>query len=211
MRAFVASAMVLAVVAIGLDLAVERAAERRISQQVSQLLGAPAMVDLRGWPVSLRLVFGSLPEVAVHAQDVPTDSGVRLRQVDATLNEVRLQLGDLSHPRLPVDARAGTFTADLDAQAVQQLFERGSATTVQLADGLVRLRTPTTTIDTRVEIEEGMLVLTPVTSSPQLPSRVEIPLPRLPAGTMVQQVTIFGDLIRLEGLFDPEALLQFVP
>jgi hypothetical protein len=57
MRAFVASAMALAVVVLGLDLAVERAAERRVSQQLSLLLGAPAAVDLRGWPVSLRLVF----------------------------------------------------------------------------------------------------------------------------------------------------------
>jgi LmeA-like phospholipid-binding len=206
-----ASVVVLAVVVIGLDLALERAAEQRASQQVSLLLDAPARVDLRGWPVSLRLAFGSLPAVAVHAQDVATGSGVRLQRVEATLNEVRLRLGDLFHARPPIDARAGRFTADLDAQALQQLLGRGSATTIQLVDGLVRLRTPTTTIDTRAGVEDGVLVLTPVTSPSRRLSRLEIPLPKLPAGTMVQRVTAFDDVLQLEGLFDPQALLQFVP
>ncbi|MGH8910358.1 MAG: LmeA family phospholipid-binding protein [Egibacteraceae bacterium] len=212
MRAFVASVMLAAAIMFGLDLALERAAEGRASAQVSQLLGAPTTVDLQGWPVSLRLLSGAASTVEVHAENVPTGSGVRLRQVNATIRDVRLRLGDLSASRLPVDVPPGTFIADLDAEAVRQLLgEFARAGPVRLASGLVLLLTPSARIEARVDAGRGTLVLTPVTASPQMPSPVEIPLPRLPAGTTVQRISVLDGALRLEGIFDPKTLLQTAP
>ena len=211
-RAFAASVVVLAVVLIGLDAALTRAAEQRASEQATILLAAPATVDLRGWPLSLRLLLGVVPAVDVHATNVPTDSGVRLGQLDATLTNVRLRFGDLADGRLPADADDGTFVASLDTEAVRQLLgDLGSAGLVELRPGRVRFQVAGLPIEAGVTLASDQLVLTPVSGPPGVPDRLEVPLPELPPGTDVEQVTILDGALRLDGSFVPEALTSFAP
>ena len=211
-RAFCASVVVLAVVLIGLDAALTRAAEQRASEQATILLAAPATVDLRGWPLSLRLLLGVVPVVDVHATKVPTDSGVRLGQLDATLTNVRLRLGDLADGRLPADADDGTFVASLDTEAVRRLLgDLGSAGLVELRPERVRFQVAGLPVEAGVTLASDQLVLTPVSGPPGVPDRLEVPLPELPPGTDVEQVTILDGALRLDGSFVPEALTSFAP
>jgi hypothetical protein len=208
-KAFIAGVIVVLIAVVGLDPALERAVERRASVQASAVLDAPATVDLQGWPVSLRLLFGSIPAVEVHARDVPTGNGVRLERLDATATDVRLRLIDLAEGRVPAQAASGTFTADLDAQAIHRLLAgTGLDVAVRLMDGFVRLETPLATIDVAVAVDEDMLVLTRVRGGRRRFSQVKVALPRLPAGTTVQRATVLDGVLRLEGVFDPNALSQ---
>lgn len=208
MRAFVTSVIVLAILAVVADVGLERVVEQRASQQATMLLDAPATVDLQGWPVSLRLLFGTLPRVDVHAANVPTESGIRVDRIDVTLSEVRVSLADLSAGRLVASAQSGMFVADLDAAAVEQLLGTlGRVSDVRLVDGAVQLRVAGTTIDVPVAAEGERLVLSPAKVPRGVPRRIAVPLPMLPLGATVEQVTVLDGILRLEGTFVPDALL----
>ena len=210
MRAAIASVVALLVIAAGIDLALTRAAERRASEQASILLAAPATVDFRGWPVSVRLLFGAIPAVDLHATAVPTDSGVPLRTLDATLTRVRLRLGDLASGELPAEAGDGTFTATLDDEGVRAILgDLAQAGTVELVPGRVRLTVSRFTVEAGVSLEDAVLVLTPVTGPRGLPDRFEVPLPELPPGIHVERVEVLEGALQLAGAFTPEALAPF--
>lgn len=207
MRAFVGTLIVLAVLAVAGDAALTRVAEQRASEQASVLLGAPATVDLEGWPVSLRLLLGSVPAVDVLATDVSTPNGARLDRLEVTLSDVRLRLTDLFTGRLRASARSGTFVADLDATAVEQLLGMlGQVGDVALSDGVVRLEVAGRSIDATVAVEGRTLVLRAGNPVRGRPVRLQVPLPTLPAGTTVEQVTVLPGILRVEGAFVPSAL-----
>jgi hypothetical protein len=209
MRVLFASLVVLLVVAAGVDLALTRSAERRASEQATVQLGAPATVDLQGWPVTVRLLAGTLPAVEVRATDVPTDSGVRLATLDATLTRVRVRIADLAAGRLPEEAEDGTFVATLDREGVRQLLgDLGQAGDVQLTPGRVAFTVGGFTIESGVGVANGQLVLTPFTDLGLLPDTFQVPLPELPAGVDVQNVSVLDDALQLEGTFAPEALAE---
>ncbi|MGH8934508.1 MAG: LmeA family phospholipid-binding protein [Egibacteraceae bacterium] len=212
MRGFLAGMIMLAVVAGGLDLALTRAAERRTSEQASALLDAPATVDLQGWPVSLRLLLGAVPVVVVQAENVPTDSGVRLESLGVTLRDVRVRLADLAGGRLPADARDGMFTAALDRRGVGQILGGlVAADAIQLRDGVIGVEVAGALIEAEVDVDSrGRLVLALVNAPQGLLPRIAVPLPMLPAGTTVQRVTVRDGLLRFEGVFDPAGLAELL-
>jgi len=211
-RGLLAGLILLAVVAGGLDLALTRAAERRASEQASALLDAPATVDLRGWPVSLRLLLGAVPVVVVHAENVPTDSGVRVESLGLTLSDVRVRLADLEGGRLPTDARDGAFTAALDRRGVGQLLGGlVAADAIQLRDGVVGVEVAGVLVEAEVDVDQrGRLVLTLVNGPQELLPRIAVPLPMLPAGTTVQRVTVRDGLLLFEGVFDPARFAELL-
>jgi hypothetical protein len=210
MRALVASGVALLVIAGGIDLALTRTAEQQASEQASILLAAPATVDFRGWPVSLRLLFGTIPAVDLHATDVPTDSGVPLRTLDATLTRVRLRLGDLANGELPAEAGDGTLTATLDDEGARAILgDLAESGTVELVPGRVRFTVLGFTVESGVTLEQEVLVLTPVSGPRGLPDRLEVPLPELPPGIHVERVEVLTGALQLEGTFTPEALAPF--
>ncbi|MGH8884134.1 MAG: LmeA family phospholipid-binding protein [Egibacteraceae bacterium] len=212
MRAFLAWVIALALLAVAVDAGLERVAERRASQQASALLDAPATVDLRGWPVSLRLLLGTLPAVDVHATNVPTDARVRVARLDARLSEVRLRLADLSTGRLPASARSGTFVADLDPAAVERLLGPvGRVSDIRLVAGAVQLRVVGIVVDAAVAVEDETLVITlvnvPRDAPREVPRRLKVPLPTLPAGATIERVIVLDGVLQLQGTFVP-ALLE---
>jgi LmeA-like phospholipid-binding len=194
------------------DAGLERVAEQRASQQASTLLGAPAMVDLQGWPVSLHLLFATLPAADVHATNVPTDQGVRVARLDARLTKVRLSLGQLATGRLSISAQSGTFVADLDPPAVEQLLSPvGRVSDVRLARGAVQVRVLRTVVNAAVTVEGKALVVTLAGVPRGIPRRLRVPLPVLPAGAVIERVTVLDGILRLQGTFVPTRLETSTP
>jgi hypothetical protein len=208
MRQALVALIVLAVLVVVVDAGLERVAEQHASQHASTFLDAPATVDLRGWPVSLRLLFATLPVVDIHAEGVPTDTGVRVDRLDATLYDVHLHMAALSAGQLPAQARSATFVADFDSATIKQLLGslRG-VTDVRLVDGAIRLEGGGTTTDARVTVKGKTLILTFDRPLRGVPRRLVVPLPTLPQGITVEQVTVLDGALRLQGTFVPNALL----
>jgi hypothetical protein len=190
------------------DQAVEALAEREAAERVSAQLGAPAVVDLDGWPISLRLLQGVVPRVTVAAAAVPlADTGARLADLSATLVDVELGVDDLVEPPpgLP-PAAGGTFTAVLDAQAVQRLVGLPQGLTlaqIQLVEGAVRLQLGgLASVDATVAVEGDAIVLRPTAPLLDL-AQLTLELPPLPAGAQVRAVEAVPNALRLMGSLDP--------
>lgn len=197
--------LVLSVVAI--DVGLERVAERQASQQASILIDAPATVDLRGWPVGLRLLFGTIPAADVRASGVPTDSGIRVDRMDVKLSGVRFRLADLYAGRLAASAQSGTFVADLDSAAVEELLGPfGRVSDVRLVDGAVRLKMLGTAIDAPIAVQGETLVLAFDEVPRGVPARLVVPLPTLAPGATIERATVLEGTLRLEGGFSLDAL-----
>lgn len=182
------------------DAAVTRRAEQQVSEQVSAEIGAPATVDLQGWPVSLRLLTGVVPRVDLVAADVPLeDTDAELSELRATLTDVRLRLADLSSAGVPIEAGPTSFEADLDAGDVERLLGPVAAIgEIELLDGLARLTVAGFPIEGTVGVEGGAIVVRPTAPILNL-GEVTVPLPALPGGVSVQQAVVLPGVLRLSG------------
>jgi len=182
------------------DAAVTRRAEQQVSKQVSAEIGAPATVDLQGWPVSLRLLTGVVPRVDLVAADVPLeDTDAELSELRATLTDVRLRLADLSSADVPIEAGPTSFEADLDAGDVERLLGPVAAIgEIELLDGLARLTVAGFPIEGTVGVEGGAIVVRPTAPILNL-GEVTVPLPALPGGVSVQQAVVRPGVLRLSG------------
>ncbi|CAN5601695.1 hypothetical protein BH23ACT7_BH23ACT7_04370 [soil metagenome] len=182
------------------DAAVTRRAEQQVSKQVSAEIGAPATVDLQGWPVSLRLLTGVVPRVDLVAADVPLeDTDAELSELRATLTDVRLRLADLSSADVPIEAGPTSFEADLDAGDVERLLGPVAAIgEIELLDGLARLTVAGFPIEGTVGVEGGAIVVRPTAPILNL-GEVTVPLPALPGGVSVQQAVVLPGVLRLSG------------
>ncbi|MBA2576076.1 MAG: DUF2993 domain-containing protein [Euzebyaceae bacterium] len=182
------------------DAAVTRRAEQQVSEQVSAEIGAPATVDLQGWPVSLRLLTGVVPRVDLVAADVPLeDTDAELSELRATLTDVRLRLADLSSADVPIEAGPTSFEADLDAGDVERLLGPVAAIgEIELLDGLARLTVAGFPIEGTVGVEGGAIVVRPTAPILNL-GEVTVPLPALPGGVSVQQAVVLPGVLRLSG------------
>jgi hypothetical protein len=200
-RALLGLVVVLGVlVGIGavVDAALTSTAERQASEQLTRELGAPAEVDLRGWPVSLRLLGGRVPEVGVSATGVPIEgSEARITRIDATVRDVRVRFADLSSGGpLPVDGGAGRFTALLDPASVATLAGLPGALT--FGDGVATVDLGGIAVDVVAATADGQVVIRPLTDVPGL-TAVPLPLGDLPGGARVEAVRVAPEGLVLEG------------
>ena len=198
--AFLTTVAVLLGLGAAADAAVTRRAEQQVSKQVSAEIGAPATVDLQGWPVSLRLLTGVVPRVDLVAADVPLeDTDAELSELRATLTDVRLRLADLSSAGVPIEAGPTSFEADLDAGDVERLLGPVAAIgEIELLDGLARLTVAGFPIEGTVGVEGGAIVVRPTAPILNL-GEVTVPLPALPGGVSVQQAVVLPGVLRLSG------------
>lgn len=198
--AFLTTVAVLLGLGAAADAAVTRRAEQQVSEQVSAEIGAPATVDLQGWPVSLRLLTGVVPRVDLVAADVPLeDTDAELSELRATLTDVRLRLADLSSAGVPIEAGPTSFEADLDAGDVERLLGPVAAIgEIELLDGLARLTVAGFPIEGTVGVEGGAIVVRPTAPILNL-GEVTVPLPALPGGVSVQRAVVRPGVLRLSG------------
>lgn len=162
-RLLLALALLVAL-AFAVDLGVTVVAEQRAGDQVSEVLDAPATVDLQGWPVGWYLLQGTVPRADISARDVPLEGGARLDELDVTLERVRVRWRDLREPtdRLP-PADQGRFTARLDSEAVQRLLGLPDQIVgVELADSHLLISfVDLLEVEADVDAEDGRLVVLP--------------------------------------------------
>jgi hypothetical protein len=182
-----------------LNLIVARQAQTRAEQQAQMAIGAPVDVDLRGFPVGLRLLSGARLDARVRARDVP------LEGTAATLTSLVVDLQDARLDRTgegAIEARQATFTAELDDDAVQQLIGlpgRIPLADVELGNGVARFtiaRFPL--LDATAAVEDGRVVFQLTAPIANLLD-VQLQLDELPLGFRADHVEIRRGVLRLEG------------
>jgi hypothetical protein len=187
----------LALVAVVADLVLTDVAEAQTAARVSEELGASAAVDLQGWPVSLRLLGGTVPRVGITADDVPVeDTAIRLSRLEVDVTDVRLRLADLlADGPLPVDGGSGTFRATLSQAEVNRLAGLGD---VQLGEGVASLVVLGQQIDAVATVEDARIVLRPLTDLPGL-GPVPLAPVELPGEVVLDAVRIRPGELELTG------------
>lgn len=205
MRALAIAAVLLVVVAVIaalVDRQVTEQAEAQASERVSTELGTPADVDLQGWPVSLRLLLGSVPRIVVTASDVPIpDQPARLDELDVQLSDAELRLDSLRETGIPVRARTGTFRTTLSAEDVLALAGNPPLVDrVELADGTIRfvLAEDVGVLDVVPSLRPDELVLQAQGTTVDVPP-VRLSLADLPAGARVEAFEIADGELVLRG------------
>ena len=198
------SVLVLGGIAVGADLAVTNYAERRLADNLVTTLDAEEVtVDLQGWPVAARMLFGSIPQVAMTSTEVELDNGATLDQLDVTLTDVEVKVSDLRNnsERLP-PADEGTFEAQLGEEAILAML--GVPTGVvdaKLQDGIVRLSAAGVRLDAEVVASKGDVVIQLQGPLAQLLGGVELPidLSNEPGAPYVEDVEISDGVMSVSG------------
>lgn len=183
---------------IGADAWVTQRAEAAASEHVAALLDAEqAQVRLHGWPASLRLVSGRIPELEVQARDARlAERDVEIAVLEMRLTDVRLDFAALDEGFVRLHGADGTFTADLAEDAVAGL----AGVDVRLGDGLGQVVLDEQVVEVVASVEQGVVVLRPVGAAPEEASPMALPLPRLPGGAVVEAAQIVSGALRVSGL-----------
>jgi hypothetical protein len=194
--AFVLTLALLVGAGIGADAWLTRQAEEQASEQVAALLDAGAAeVRFGGWPASLRLLAGVVPEVEVRARDVQVPDGdLALTELDVELRDVRLRFRDLDAGVERLRGAGGTFSATLGEAAVAEL----AGAEITLGEGLGRIGADDG-VEVAASVEEGVVVLRPVGAAPEGATPVALPLPRLPGSALVEGARIVPGGLELHG------------
>ncbi|MBW3576757.1 MAG: DUF2993 domain-containing protein [Actinobacteria bacterium] len=189
--------LVIAAVVIAVDAAATVVLQRVAGREVSRAMGAGANVRLRGWPAALRLAGGLPTSARIVASEVPMRS-TTIARLEIDLDGVR-RTGDPgggTRPHLAV--RAGRYSARLDEDALGALMPV-PVRDVEVRDGRVRFSFPGhVTVDTAVEIQDGVLLLRPVAGRIGVVDLIRItpPIGELPFGATIADVeTVSGALV----------------
>lgn len=194
--AFLITFLLLCAGGLAVDAWVTSTAEEQAAHRVGEVLGAPTEVELRGWPVSLRLLQGRVPEVALVARDVELAGGVRLDRLEAVVSNVRITSAELRGTgALPIDGGAGTFRADVAEATVSDL----AGVPVTLGDGLASVTVDGRAVDAVAGVESGQIVLRPVGVAAGEVAPVPLPLPPLPGEAVIDGVRIQPGVLRVSG------------
>lgn len=198
MRRVLVGLLVVAVLAFLGDALATNVAEARAAERVAAELGASVDVDLRGWPVSLRLLNRHVPEVGLVATDVPLrDTPASLTRLEATLTDVAVPWTWTGRLDGVVEARGGTFAAELDEAAVQSLVDL--PVTISLEEGIIRGSVGTAQLDATAEVVDGAIVLRPAASALAELGELRVPLDGLPQGAVVESVRVEPDVLLIAG------------
>jgi hypothetical protein len=204
MRRIVISLVVLLVLAglvLAVDQWIESTAEARAQEQISERLGTPTEVELRGWPVGLRLLAGSVPEVLVRATDVPVEGrGPRIDELRVRLTDVAI---DVRSPgdELP-QGETATFTAVIAEASLRELVDLPSSVLdITLEQGSARIAVLGQAIPADVVAEDGNVVLRPQLSFAAVLGldRIPLDLSAQPGGPYVREVEVREDALVLRG------------
>ncbi len=145
------------------DQALTATVERAATNRVSNALKADADVEFEGWPVSLRILQGSIPTTTVSAIDVPLGRGARLDVLDIVLTDVKVNINGVravGGGKLP-QARRGTFEAELGESTLEELTEFPGGVSVTLQGGKATLATAGVKAGAKVRARNGDIVVIP--------------------------------------------------
>jgi hypothetical protein len=210
MRVLLVGLVLVAALAYGADILVTNAAESRVADEVEQSVGGQAVVDLRGWPVSLGLLRGRVDEAAINATSVPVRgaSGV-LPSLDVLLSGVRLPFGLSGDGALGADN--GRYTARIDQAALAALVAQSGVpeiAQVQLAGDHLQVLVNGVAVDLTVAARDGALVVQPVNDFlAGLSGERVVPVQGLPAGTSLDEARIENGTLILGGPVDLTTLV----
>jgi hypothetical protein len=210
--------LLLGALAVGGELAVAATAEQQTAERISEALGAPTEVALVGRPVTYWLVVGRIPQVEISARGVPLEgTSASLQQLDATLNDVAVDLGNLVREGrdVPVDTGEGTFTGQLAQQEATQLLGLPLGQ-VAFADGQAQLRIAGIALSGSVVVEEGDVVVRPDLGALGAVARLALRnvgdlrfRPPLPPGAELQAIEVGDGVLRLRGSIARTPLERF--
>lgn len=192
-------------VLVGLLLAVDQwvasTAERRAEDLVSEELGAPADVELRGFPVGLRVLMGSVSEAVVRAEDVPVQRGPRIERLVVRLTDVQIARGG-GVRELP-RAETATFAALVAEEHLRELVTvPASVLDITLEEGRARIELLGRGVPADVVAEGGNVVLRPrdpIALALGL-GRIPIDLSRQTGRPEVREVEVREDALVLRGV-----------
>lgn len=173
--------------------------ERRAEESLGDRLGSPVEVELSGWPVTPRLLFGSVPEANVVVEDAGLPgTGLELGRFDLTLRDVSYTGRSEGPLDPPVEARTARFESsfgegELDRLAASLPGVSGAG----LTGGRVSLALPAgLTTGADLLAEDGRLLMRPDTPLlvPEIPLTGE-----LPWGASVEDVRVQDDKVNVRG------------
>jgi hypothetical protein len=201
-------ALLVLVVLVGglfaLDRAVHAAAEQRAADRVGDELGGPVEVTLHGWPVGLRLLTGRVTRAEMTASGVHLEeSNATLDQLDVTLHDVRVGLGELrSPPDVLPPAGSGRFEARLSGDATWALADVPRVIAdLRISDGAIRLRTPIAEASADVIVRGGAVQIVPRTPvGVLLATDVGLDISDQPGAPVIEEAEINGDTLVLRGV-----------
>jgi hypothetical protein len=198
--------VVLAISGYFADQAITAAAERSTAAQVSRALDADAEVDFHGWPVTVRMLGGTIPTATMTAIDVPLEQGGRLDALDIELTDVRLNLADFRNTegrRLP-PARRGTFVAELGEGSVAAILQLPDGVSLTLDRGVATIKAAGLEVAADVTARDGDIVVSLAGPLEQLVGSAEVPidLSDEPGSPSVKSVQIRGGVITLRGALE---------
>jgi hypothetical protein len=195
--AFVLTLILLLAIGIAIDAWATRSAEEQLAGHAAAMLDAEdAEVRLTGWPVSLRLIAGRVPEVEIRARNVHVASeGPLLVVLEVALREVLLDYTSLDAGPASIRGARGEFVADVSEESVTRL----AGVPVTFGDGLGQVAGNADAVEVAASVEGGVVVLRPVGSAPEGASPVALALPRLPGGGVVERAQIVPGALRLRG------------
>lgn len=185
------------------DVVLRDLAEDRAAEEVSQVLGAPAEVDLGGTFAGLRLLTGRITEAHVTATDVPLEGApVDADRIELFLTDVRIGLDDLTNGRdtLP-EMGSGRFEARIDEAAVAGLVRAPrQLASVRLIEGGVAVRIAGFQLEADARAVDGDVVLAPRSSILELLSgEITLDLSDQPGMPYVEEVEVTEQAMVLRG------------
>jgi DUF2993 family protein len=207
MRSLIASLLLLAGLAIGADVLVTRAAERRVALEVEQSIGGHAQVDLRGWPVSLGLLRGDVDEAAITTTQVP------LRRAPGVLPAVHVRLSGVRLRPDSASARSGHFTAHVDQAALTSLTAAlgdEAFGDVRLAGDRLLVVVEGVAVNLLVSTRDGAIAVRPENEILNVAAGGEriIPVEGLPPGASLETVEVRDGVLLVSGPLDLATLVN---
>ena len=217
--------LVLVILGVAADFAAGRLFEGRTTRAVQRHLGLarPPSVEVRDFPFLLSLALGRLRTVDVAATDVQL-RGVTLDSLQLTLRDVRIPRALLLGRSGVVRVEGGRGRVRLTESEINRLVgQRLPGSQVQIDERGVHIQVRTTLlgqpvdafVSGRLEIRSGRIafqaeqleagtVTLPAQVLEQLRDRsFELPLPKLPAGLVPEQVVTEPDAIVVSGRLGP--------
>jgi LmeA-like phospholipid-binding len=193
MRKLLIGLAVLAVLLVAADFAVKAVAESQAATalQRSLKLSSKPSVSLGGFPFLLHLTSGSFGSVGLKDDDFSAE-GIRIREADIDLRDVRFSTGELiSGSGGDIRIAGGSGTAALDGAALSAaLRHQGVPVTVRFSGDRAVLSSSQLPgrVAGRLSVRNGALVF----SSSQVPQGFSLDLPTIVPGIHYTGVRIEG-------------------
>lgn len=196
MKRLVVLLLILGLLAAG-DLWVKSYAEGRIAAELQSSFdpGGEAEVELSGFPITVRLLSGTLPSVRVTSSSLRRQ-GVRFTDVRLTMQDVRFSLSELASGEVgPVTLEDGHGRVSLPAGGLTDVFGAViEGVDISLNESGLRVKVGPVEAIAQLALDGTELVL----RVPRLGRSFRVDLPRFVEGLQYRSVRVDGAEVVLE-------------